>query len=592
MDFSHAFSKIHAVVFYGGDAYIGAGGQAVVLFGDFGTGGNLAEPKDVLVLAVTELFVEPVGFLGDSDDFVEFREAGVPFFLGFLLALFVGGFYGGFRLCTERFAVFLEFRKYFCNLCGLAENLFELFVFGGVGVGKQGVAVFHKQVFILVRFAAVEPNDGVQVLELPFVPLVQGAVHNGVIVAGVDEQDLVLNLFAFALVKEPKGTRQALGIKEVVAHAYHAIHVSRSHQLFADVLVLALAVCRRSGHHKARAAGFVQVTVEVRNPQVVSVANFLVLVYRREPEGESPGILATFRFYLVNVEGRVRHHIIAFACKVVRIVIEGVRLVAGFYNSGKPMHRHVHLAKLGVVFHLFLAVKGHGFVASHAGGIHKVARLHEHSARSASGVQQYAMRGFQHVHNHLHQGLWRKENAVVTRDVLGKLAEEVFVDATHHVAAHIVEGVVVEGAQKFGKQFVLEIGVGLGQYTFQFFALGFDKFHGVVHDFAKAVERLSVRVLESCRCNICGQVHEVIKLRFFREEQSTLGRKIAGFNRENAATAARAVLENFGFDSLEAAIGVTQEQKPQNRHAILIRRQLGIGTEQVRRFPQIGFKFL
>ena len=256
------------------------------------------------------------------------------------------------------------------------------------------------------------------------------------------------------------------------------------------------------------------------------------------------------------------------------------------------MNRHVHLAKLCVVFHLFLAVKGHGFVARHAGGIHKVTGLHEHATASAGRVQKHAISGLQHIYDHFHQGLGRKKHAIVASDILGKFTEEVLVNSAHHVAAHIVEGIVVEGAQKFGKQFVLEIGVGLGQYALQLFTLGFDKFHGVVHDFAKAVERLTVRVLEFCRCNICRQVYQIIKLSFFRKEQRTLGRKIARFYGENAATATRAVFENFGFDSLEAAIGVTQEQKPQNRHAILIRCQLGIGTEQVRRFPQIGFKFL
>ena len=273
-------------------------------------------------------------------------------------------------------------------------------------------------------------------------------------------------------------------------------------------------------------------------------------------------------------------------------MIERVRLVAGLYNTSKAMHRHVHLAKLCVILHFLLTVKSHGFVAFHAGCIHKVASLHKHSARTASRVQQHTMRGFQHIHDHFHQGLWRKENAIVACDVLGEFAEEVFVNTAHHVAAHIVQCVVVERAQKFGEQFILEVGVSLGENALEFFALGLDKFHGVVHDFAKAVERLTMRVLEFCRCDICRQVHQIIKLRFFQEEQRTLGRKIAGFNREYAATATRAVFENFGFDSLEAAIGITQEQKPQNRHTILIRCQLGIGTEQVRRFPQIGFKFL
>ena len=56
---------------------------------------------------------------------------------------------------------------------------------------------------VFLCFAPMQPHDGVQVLHLPRTPLVQRAIHGGVVVAAVDEQHFVAQVEFLALVEEP-----------------------------------------------------------------------------------------------------------------------------------------------------------------------------------------------------------------------------------------------------------------------------------------------------------------------------------------------------------------------------------------------------
>ena len=68
---------------------------------------------------------------------------------------------------------------------------------------------------------------------------------------------------------------------------------------------------------------------------------------------------------------------------------------------------------------------------------------HLYQRRSAV-FQQDAGLGLQDIDDHFDQGFRGKEDTVVLSDILGKLVEEIFVDVADHVAAHIVQGAVVE----------------------------------------------------------------------------------------------------------------------------------------------------
>ena len=89
---------------------------------------------------------------------------------------------------------------------------------------------------------AIQPNNGVQVFQLPLAPFVQRAVHHGVVVPGVNKQHLIPQGFGLALVEEPQGTGQGFGVEKVVAHTDHHVHMTGLHQSLPDILVLAGAV--------------------------------------------------------------------------------------------------------------------------------------------------------------------------------------------------------------------------------------------------------------------------------------------------------------------------------------------------------------
>jgi hypothetical protein len=76
---------------------------------------------------------------------------------------------------------------------------------------------------------------------------------------------------------------------------------------------------------------------------------------------------------------------------------------------------------------------------------------------------------------------------------------------------------------------------------------------------------------------------------------ATTGRGLASsfyfrrLNRQLPAVAKRSVLQDFALYKFEPAVGIPKIDKTQNRHAIFLRRNLGIGTQKIRSFPQLVF---
>ena len=130
---------------------------------------------------------------------------------------------------------------------------------------------------------------------------------------------------------------------------------------------------------------------------------------------------------------------VAAAIQVIGVVIEGMRFTAGPDDTVEPMNSHVHPAELGIVLHFFLPVKSHSRIGFHSDGIDKIAGMDKHTAAAAGRVQKNADGWFQHIDDHLDQGFGRKEHAIVPGSVLGKLIEEVLIDAADDVAAHLRE---------------------------------------------------------------------------------------------------------------------------------------------------------
>ena len=440
--------------------------------------------------------------------------------------------------------------------------------------GANPCIVSLHQLLIFLRLAPVQPDNGVQILELPLAPLVQCAVHHSIVIPGVEEQHLVLQLFGLSLIKEPQGTGQALGVEEVIAHADHHIHMTGLHQLLTNVAVLAGAVRGGGSHDKARPAVFVQVGVEIGDPEIVGVAEFLFCVDGRQTKGQTACALSRFGVDLVHIEGRIGHHIVAAAVQIVGIVVEGVGFVAGLDDAIESVNGHIHQAELGVIVHFLLTVEGHSRVGLHTGFIHKITGLDEHAAAAAGRVQQDTAGRLQHIDDHFDQRFGREEHAIVLGDVLCELIEKILVDAADDIAAHFVQSAVVEDAKKFCQQFIREHGVVLGQHAGELLRLGLHQFHGVVDHLAQTVHGVAALIFQPGGSNISREIDQVFILGFPWQKQGALGGEVAGLHRHHAPVADGTVLQYLGFDLLKAAIRITQENQTQHGHTILIRGQL------------------
>ena len=451
--------------------------------------------------------------------------------------------------------------------------------------------ILRQKHLVLVLFTAIEPDNGVEILQLPVAPLVLGAVHHGIIVAGVDEQYGVQQMFRFTLIQKPQRTGQAFGVEEIVAHAHHHVHMAGLNELFTDVLVFALTVGSRGRHHKTRTAMLVQVRVEIGHPQIVCVADLLGLVHTGQAKGQPPGTLRRLRLNLVHVKRRICHHIVAAAVQVVGIVIEGIGFIAGLDHAGQTMHGHIHQAELGVVLHLFLSVEGHSVVGDHARMVYKVAGLHKHTAAAASRVQQNAVGRLQHIDDHFHQRFRRKEHAVILCHIFGKLIQKVLVDTADHIAAHIDQRIIVEDAQQFPQQFIREDGVVLRQNALQLLALLLHQFHGVVHHFAQTVQRVTLDAGQPLLRDVGGQIDQVIVLRLLGQKQCTLFGKVALLHRQHPATAHGTVFQDLLLYQFEAAVRIPQKNQSQHRHTVLVRGEFRACTQQICRLPQVSFQF-
>ena len=226
-------------------------------------------------------------------------------------------------------------------------------------------------------------------------------------------------------------------------------------------------------------------------------------------------------------------------------MIEGVGFVTRDDSPIQPMHGHVHQTELGVVLHLLLSVEGHIGVGIQSCLIHEITRLHKHATRTTGGVEHHALRRLKHVDQHLYQRFRREEHTVVRGYRLGKLREEIFIDAADDVATHFVDGFVIEDAKQFAQKVIGKHGVGLRQYARQLFALVFHQLHGVVHSLSQRVDFLSVLGLQSCCHDIVRQIHQIVELCLTGQVQGALGGEVAGLHGHHSSAATGTVLQDF-----------------------------------------------
>ena len=203
----------------------------------------------------------------------------------------------------------------------------------------------------------------------------------------------------------------------------------------------------------------------------------------------------------------------------------------------------------------------------------EVRALHEHAARAAGRVEHAAVVRLDDVDDGLDQRHRRKELALVMRLLVGELSEEVFVDASEHVAVRAPQGRVVEGTQKLAEHVVVELLVlGLGQGAAQGLVVLLDLLHRIDDH---------LRTIGAVR-----QGDEMVELRFRMQEDRTLpGEVLLGECAWPAAARRQRGLDR-GLDLEEAAVGVAQEDQPHHGQEVLVAGEVGVGPQVVRAGPE------
>ena len=205
-----------------------------------------------------------------------------------------------------------------------------------------------------LSLAAIEPDDGGEVLHLLGREVVDLPRDLAVDVAGVDHQHLVPALGGLRPVEVPQLAGNGAGVEEVRADGDHHVHVARLDDLPADLLLAVPGAGGLGGHDETGAALLVQVAPEVGDPEVVAVRDLLLLVHARQAEGQARVALDPFGVDEVDVEGRIGHDEVALADQGVLVLVVGDGLGDLAFQ---PVDGEVHLGDADGVAVLLLAVE-------------------------------------------------------------------------------------------------------------------------------------------------------------------------------------------------------------------------------------------
>ena len=109
-----------------------------------------------------------------------------------------------------------------------------------------------------------------------------------------------------------------------------------------------------------------------------------------------------------------------------------------------------------------------------------MACLNEHAGRTTGWIQHLAVVWFDHIHDHAHQAGRSEEFAALLCACLGKLVQEVFIDAAKNITGSFFQNIAVEDLDQLRQQFRFKDGVATGQCAFEHLVILFDQIHGVI----------------------------------------------------------------------------------------------------------------
>ena len=317
-------------------------------------------------------------------------------------------------------------------------------------------------------------------------------------------------------------------------------------------------VGRRVRHDEPGASVLGEGRVEGLNPEVVAVVG----VRDAEREALVPSELVLVD--TVDVERRVRHHVVKAADRLVKVVVVGVALTD---IAGETVERQVHLGQRNRDFLLLLAVDRQPGRRRVGMAPDELGALDEHAARSAGRIEHAPLEGLEDLDDQPHDRVRREELTAESSLGLGEVGEEIFVDQPEGVARQLpwqrseqptqLDEDVGFHALVAAREDIPELGVG-----------GFHGLHGLVDRLAE------VRSL--------GQLDQRRQSGGLRHVEDRPGLVVVRRGR----VARRGAGLDLWADLLEPLLGVGEEDQSEHRAAVLGRPQARVGPHLVGGLPQ------
>ena len=259
-----------------------------------------------------------------------------------------------------------------------------------------------------------------------------------------------------------------------------------------------------------------------------------------------------------------------------RVLVVGDGLVAGPDPALKPVDGKVDLRELRGGLVLLVTVEGDPFHRVLTLVLNEVARLHEHAARAAGGIEDDAVVGLDDVDDGLDYRWRREELAVVVCALLRELRQEVLVDAPEHVARGRAQRLGIEGPHHLFQDIVFKAFVLLRKLARERREAMFYGFHGGGHRGAE------IAVLRQSEKNVIA--------RLFRQHQRAAPREIGLDQRAFRHLAGGPVVFDRPHRLVVAVGGMPQEDQAQDGQEVFVRREIGIGAQVICDFPEVRLK--
>ncbi len=330
---------------------------------------------------------------------------------------------------------------------------------------------------------------------------------------------------------------------------------------------------RLRGHHETGPALFIQVAVEIADPDVVAIRHLAFFVDARQAKGQTWVVFDFFGIDLVHIKGWISHDKVCLAQQLMRVFIVG----DGFLDVAfETMHCQVHLSQTdggGVLFQTKESELLSGVLMS---PFDDPSALHKHAARTAGRVKHPAVCWFDDVGNQRHQRHRSEELAAVVGLLVGELGQEIFVDAAKDISGNPLQFLGIKGAQQLAKHLVIEFLIfALGKHASQVLVVGFNRLHGFDN-------RLGA-------VGAVRQSHEGVELGLGLQEDGAFLREILLGQRSGLAAPGGQARFDGVLDAQIPAVGMAQEDQAHDRQKIFVARVVGVRPQCVCRAPETLF---